>query len=42
MIFHVINVLLLSAMTLFVVNKVYALIDLVQAATLDTEFGYNA
>lgn len=38
MIFHIINVLLLSAMTLYVVNSIYSLIDLVQAATIDPEF----
>ncbi|MDB5980940.1 MAG: hypothetical protein JWQ69_1955 [Pseudomonas sp.] len=38
MIFHAINVLLLSAMTLYVVNTIYSLMDLVQAAAIDTEF----
>ncbi|MEB0042597.1 MULTISPECIES: hypothetical protein [unclassified Pseudomonas] len=39
MIFHAINVVLLSAMTLYVVNAVYSMIDLVRAATVDTDFG---
>ncbi|MEB0077268.1 hypothetical protein QN386_09815 [Pseudomonas sp. CCI3.2] len=39
MIFHAINVVLLSAMTLYVVNAVYKMIDLVRAATVDTDFG---
>ncbi|MDY7559842.1 hypothetical protein QN382_08225 [Pseudomonas sp. 10B1] len=39
MIFHAINVVLLSAMTLYVVNSVYSMIDLVRAATVDTDFG---
>jgi hypothetical protein len=37
MIFHAINVVLLSAMTLYIVDSIYSLFDLVQAASIDSE-----
>lgn len=37
MIFHAINVVLLTAMTLYIVDSIYSLFDLVQAASIDAD-----